>query len=97
MPNITTNHAITYTNKAPFIWRKPVPGRRVNLPAEFIFSGCLYEKKDDPFPRAESARTARACSGCPDLTGLTPLGEPKCLLLEKSWPGYEDVPTIPKG
>ena len=37
-------------NKAPFIWRKPVPGRRVNLPAEFIFSRRLYEKTG--WPRA---------------------------------------------
>ena len=60
-------------------------------------AGVCTRKQVDPFARADSARTARACSDCPDLTGLTALGGPQCLLLEKSWPGYEDVPTIPKG
>ena len=43
----------------------------------------LYEKKVDPFARANSARV---CFDCLALTELTRLGE-QSVYMEKSWPG----------
>ena len=60
---------------------KSYPGKEGHGPPSRVnFSERLYEKKVDPFARANSAR---ACSDCLALTELTRLGEPKCLNGEK--------------
>ena len=59
---------------------KSCPGKEGHPPSRVNFSERLYEKKVDPFSRANSAR---ACSDCLALTELTRLGEPKCLYGEK--------------
>ena len=55
---------------------KSCPGKEGHPPSRVNFSERLYEKKVDPFARANSAR---ACSDCLALTELTRLGEPKRL------------------
>ena len=59
---------------------KSCPGKEGHPPSRVNFSERLYEKKVDPFARANSAC---ACSDCLALTELTRLGEPKCLFGEK--------------
>ena len=59
---------------------KSCPGKEGHPPSRVNISEHLYEKKVDPFARANSAH---ACSDCLALTELTPLGEPKCLYGEK--------------
>ena len=64
---------------------KSCPGKEGHPPSQVKFSEHLYEKKVDPFARANSAC---ACSDCLALTELTWLGEPKYLYGEKlGWPG----------
>ena len=55
---------------------KSCPGKEGHPPSRVNFSERLYEKKVDPFARANSAC---ACSDCLALTELT--------CMEKSWPG----------
>ena len=78
--------------KAPFIWRKVVPSKRVTLLAESTLPSVYMRKK---LTRAKSwlsnNNRARACSDRLSLTELTRLGEPKCLYGEKlarlgGWP-----------
>ena len=59
---------------------KICPGKEGYPPSRVNFSERLYEKKVDPFGRANSAR---AYSDCLTLMELTRLGEPKCLYGEK--------------
>ena len=59
---------------------KSCPGQEGHPLSRVKFSERLYEKKVDPFARANSAH---ACSDCLALTELTQLGEPKCLYGEK--------------
>ena len=59
---------------------KSCPGKEGHPPSRVNFSERLYEKKVDPFARANSSR---ACSDCRVLTELTRQGEPKCLYGEK--------------
>ena len=59
---------------------KSCPGKEGHPPNRVNFSERLYEKKVDPFPRANSVR---ASSDCLALTELTRLDEPKCLYGEK--------------
>ena len=59
---------------------KSCRGKEGHPPSRVNFSERLYEKKVDPFARANSAR---ACSDCLALTELTRLGEAKCLYGEK--------------
>ena len=66
--------------KAPFIWRKVVPGKRVTLLAESTSASVHMRKKLTPFPEPTAPR---ACSDCLALTELIRLGEPKCLYGEK--------------
>ena len=72
--------------KAPFIWRKVVPGKRVTLLAESTLPSVYMRKTLTPLPEPRAENRARACSECLALTKLTRLGEPKCLY-GKSWPG----------
>ena len=60
--------------------KKSCPGKEGHPPRRVNFIERLYEKKVDPFARANSAR---ACSDCLALTVLTRLDEPKCLYGEK--------------
>ena len=64
----------------PVYREKSCPMKESHPPSQVNFSECLYEKKVDPFARANSARV---CSDCLALTELTRLGEPKCLYGEK--------------
>ena len=78
--------------KAPFIWRKVVPGKRVTLPKSTLAS-VYMRKKLTPLPEPRADRlsfdhekiinSARACSDCLALMELTRLGEPKFLYGEK--------------
>ena len=70
--------------------KKDVPSRKVTLPVELTSAGDYMWKKTDPFAQVDSicARSVclncvRSCSDCLALTGLTWLGEPKCLYGEK--------------
>ena len=56
------------------------PGKEGHPSSLVNFSERLYEKKVDPFARANSAR---ACSDPLALMKLSRLGEPKCLYGEK--------------
>ena len=67
-------------SKAPFIWIKVVPGKRVTLPAESTSASVYKRKKVDSFARANSTR---ACSDRLGATELTWTVEPKCLYGEK--------------
>ena len=66
---------------------KSCPEQEGHPPSQVNFSGCLYEKKVDPFARVKSwvsnNNGARACSDRLALAELTLLGEPKCLYGEK--------------
>ena len=62
---------------------KSCPGKEDHPPSQVNCSERLYEKKVDPFSRANSAC---ACSDCLALMELTQLGEPKCLYGEKLAP-----------
>ena len=64
----------------PVYMEKSCPGKEGHHPSRVNFSERLFEKKIDPFARANSAR---ACSDCLALTELTCLGESKCLYGEK--------------
>jgi len=69
--------------KAPFIWRKVVPGKGVTLLAESCLLSVYMRKKLTPLPEPRADNRAHACSDCLALTELTRLGEPKCLYGEK--------------
>ena len=56
----------------PVYMEKSCSGKEGHPPSRVNFSERWYEKKVDPFARANSAR---ACSDCLALTELTPLGE----------------------
>ena len=61
-------------------------------PSRVNFTGCLYERKVDPFAWVKSwlsnDNRAHACSDCLTLTELTWLGEQECLYGEKlAWLG----------
>ena len=63
--------------KAPFIWRKVLPGKKVTQQAESSLASVYTRKKLTPLPqsRAGSAWSDHGLA----LTELTWLGEPKCL------------------
>ena len=69
--------------KAPFIWRKVVPGKRATLLAESTLASVYMRKKLTPLPEPRADNRAHACSECLALTELARLGEPKCLHGEK--------------
>ena len=48
--------------KAPFIWRKVVPGKRVSLLAESTLASVYMTKKLIPLPEPRVENRARACS-----------------------------------
>ena len=75
----------------PFLWRYPVPFRRVTLPVESILACIHMRKKVDLFSRANSAH---ACVGCLALTMLFRLGEPKCLYQRKVGPARGGDPPL---
>ena len=79
----TRNIQISPLTKAPFIWRKVVPGKRVTLLAKSTLPSVYMRKKWTPLPEPRAENRARACSECLALTKLTLLGEPKCLYGEK--------------
>ena len=66
--------------KAPSIWRKVVPGKRVTLPAASTLASVYMRKTFTPLPES---RAGRVCSDRLALTELTRLGAPKCLYGEK--------------
>ena len=84
--------------------KKDVAGRKVSLTVELTSASDYMWKKTDPFAQVDSicARSVClncvcSCSDCLALTGLTWLGEPKCLYGEKLALGQEGDPTIRKG
>ena len=62
---------------------KSCPGKEGHPPSRVNFSDRLYEKKVDPYARANSAR---ACYDCLALTEFTRLAS-QSVYIEKSWPG----------
>ena len=70
-------------SKAPFTWRKVVPGKRVTLLAESTLPSVYMRKKLTPLPEPRADNRAHACSDCLALTELTRLSEPKRLYGEK--------------
>ena len=74
---VCSNNTTIYT-KAPFVWRKVVPGKSVTLRAESTLASVYMRKKLTPLP--ESTVLAHALIA---LTELTRLGEPKFLNGEK--------------
>lgn len=72
-----TNKQKTNETKAPFIWRKVLPGEKVTQQAESSLASVYTRKKLTPLPESR-AGLARSDHGL-TLTELTWLGEPKCL------------------
>ena len=68
---------------------RPCPGKKVNLPS--ASSGHLYEKKVDPFARANGSCACYIY--CLALTELTWLGEPNCLWRKVDLARRETVPS----
>ena len=66
--------------QGPVYVEKRCSGKEGHPPSRVNFSECLYEKKVDPFARANSTR---ACFDCLALMELTRLGKPKSLDGEK--------------
>ena len=68
-----------YATKAPFIWRKAVPGKRATIPAESTPASVYLRKKLIPFAPANSALVCSDCLALPELTRLS-------VYMEKSRP-----------